>query len=293
MQELFFSIIIPTYNRGELIENTIKSVLQQTFHGFELLIIDDGSTDNTKEIVVQQILQDNRVHYFHQRNSERAIARNNGAKKSKGKYLIFLDSDDTFSSIDHLKNIHTFIISKKEDTGLYFTGAVIYNQFQTFTSKKYESEELNSFDFFVNESIVPARVCVSKAIFDVLEFDTDCIVVEDTVLWTAIMDHYPIYYIPIFSVSYFLHEGNSVNITKNNAYKQRLVGLKKLFNQYKVGSKITKKTKDFHFNRCYLGIYEFYFNTNKILLSKYWLLISIIHFPQLETKHKIKKLFYH
>jgi glycosyltransferase involved in cell wall biosynthesis len=293
VRELFFSIIIPTYNRGELIENTIKSVLQQTFKDFELLIIDDGSTDNTKEIVVQQISQDNRVHYYHQRNSERAIARNNGAKKSKGKYLIFLDSDDTFSSTDHLQNIHAFIISKKEEIGLYFTGAVIYNQFQTFTSKKYESEEINSFDFFVNESIVPARVCVSKAIFDVLEFDTDCIVVEDTVLWTAIMYHYPIYYIPIFSVSYLLHEGNSVNITRNNAYKQRLVGLKKLFNQYKVGSKITKKTKDFHLNRCYLGIYEFYSNTNKILLSKYWLLISIIYFPQLETKHKIKKLFYH
>lgn len=92
MNRPFFSVIIPTYNRADFIGKTIASVLNQEFEGFELIIVDDGSTDNTKEVVAK--FKDSRISYLKKENAERGAARNFGAKKANGKYLNFLDSDD-------------------------------------------------------------------------------------------------------------------------------------------------------------------------------------------------------
>ena len=97
----FFSIIIPTYNRVNLIGATIQSVIDQTFIDFELLIVDDGSTDNTKEVI--DSYNDKRIQYIYQVNGERGKARNNGVIHAKGKYVFFLDSDDLLYP-DHLKH---------------------------------------------------------------------------------------------------------------------------------------------------------------------------------------------
>jgi glycosyltransferase involved in cell wall biosynthesis len=91
--ETLFSIIVPTYNRANLISKTIDSVLEQVFFRFELIIVDDGSTDNTSE-TVDHYLADERVRYFKIKNSERGAARNFGVRKSMGSYVTFLDSDD-------------------------------------------------------------------------------------------------------------------------------------------------------------------------------------------------------
>ena len=88
----FISIIIPTFNRAIIIESTIKSVLNQNFKDWELIIVDDGSTDNTKQVI--GTFEDPRIKYIYQENAERGAARNNGVKQSKGDYVFFLDSDD-------------------------------------------------------------------------------------------------------------------------------------------------------------------------------------------------------
>jgi glycosyltransferase involved in cell wall biosynthesis len=93
---MLFSIIIPTYNRAHLIENTIRSVLNQTYTNFELIIVDDGSTDNTESVV--KSIDDERIKYYKKENAERGAARNYGIDKSKGDYITFLDSDDVFYS---------------------------------------------------------------------------------------------------------------------------------------------------------------------------------------------------
>jgi len=87
------SVIIATYNRANCIRKAIRSVLTQAYRNIELIIIDDGSTDKTKEIV-QLFLFDKRVHYVRQENKGASIARNNAIKISKGKYIAILDSDD-------------------------------------------------------------------------------------------------------------------------------------------------------------------------------------------------------
>lgn len=87
------SIIIPTYNRAHLISRAIDSVLRQTLSTWELIIVDDGSTDNTYE-VLQRYLSDPRIKYFKKANSGAAESRNFGVNKTTQRYITFLDSDD-------------------------------------------------------------------------------------------------------------------------------------------------------------------------------------------------------
>lgn len=94
------SVIIPTYNRAKMIGETIQSVLDQKFRDFELIVVDDGSTDNTKEVV--DSFKDPRINYISRQNSGPSAARNTGIQASSGDYIAFLDSDDLWLS-DYLE----------------------------------------------------------------------------------------------------------------------------------------------------------------------------------------------
>lgn len=89
----YFSVIIPSYNRAHIIKRAIQGVLEQTFQDFEIVIVDDGSVDNTEKII-QEYSNDKRIKYVFQNNSGVCAARNFGAKLAKGEFLVFLDSDD-------------------------------------------------------------------------------------------------------------------------------------------------------------------------------------------------------
>lgn len=88
------TVIIPTYNRGNKLLGAVESVLNQTYKDIELLVVDDGSTDNTESIIKN--IQDSRVKYIWQENKGACVARNTGIKAAKGKYIAFNDSDDVW-----------------------------------------------------------------------------------------------------------------------------------------------------------------------------------------------------
>jgi glycosyltransferase involved in cell wall biosynthesis len=90
------SVIIPTYNRADLVSRAIESVIDQTYQDWELLVVDDGSTDNTKEVVEKFVKKDSRIKYFLQSNQGASSARNFGIKNSRGDFVAFLDSDDLY-----------------------------------------------------------------------------------------------------------------------------------------------------------------------------------------------------
>ena len=93
MKEDLVSIIMPSYNTGKFIKETINSVLNQTYNNWELIIVDDCSTDDTEEIV--NAIKDNRIKFLkNSTNSGAAISRNKAIKEAKGKWIAFLDSDD-------------------------------------------------------------------------------------------------------------------------------------------------------------------------------------------------------
>jgi glycosyltransferase involved in cell wall biosynthesis len=106
------SIITPCYNSGRFIEETIKSVQNQTYSNWEMLITDDGSSDNSIEIIEKLQAKDSRIKIFKIQNSGAAVARNNSIKLANGQYLAFLDSDDLWTSEKLEKQIHFMNINK-------------------------------------------------------------------------------------------------------------------------------------------------------------------------------------
>jgi len=94
------SVIIPTYNRSQLLKEAIESVLKQRFDDFEILVIDDGSTDNTHTVV--ESIADNRIKYYYKNNGGQSSARNFGLIKAKGQYVALLDHDDLWHDNNYL-----------------------------------------------------------------------------------------------------------------------------------------------------------------------------------------------
>src|SRR5690554_5799485 len=96
-QNPLVSIIIPTFNRAHLIGETLDSVLAQTYHNWECIVVDDGSTDNTDEVMAEYIAKDARFQYHHRpavKSKGANACRNYGFEKSKGAYIQWFDSDD-------------------------------------------------------------------------------------------------------------------------------------------------------------------------------------------------------
>lgn len=87
-----FSVVVPTYNRASTLPRAVQSVLCQTFADFDLVIVDDGSTDETNAVIAQY--DDDRIHFLRQPNRGVSAARNAGAAAARGRWIVFLDSDD-------------------------------------------------------------------------------------------------------------------------------------------------------------------------------------------------------
>ncbi|MCQ2113713.1 MAG: glycosyltransferase family 2 protein [Bacteroidaceae bacterium] len=102
-----FTVVIPLYNKEHSIAHTLKGVLAQTFQDFEIVIVDDGSTDNSANVVKQ--FTDERIHLIHQENAGVSAARNKGIAEAKGEYIAFLDADDEWLP-NHLEELNNLIV---------------------------------------------------------------------------------------------------------------------------------------------------------------------------------------
>ena len=149
MKTPLFSIIIPTYNRCDFIKIAIASVLSQTFDNFELIIIDDGSTDNTKKTVQQYFnryqlpskaapVRKTSIHYHYQKNKGPAAARNKGIGLAKGKYICFLDSDDRFRT-QKLETVYQYI-NKYPEFSVFHTEELWYRRGEILPQKKHHAK---------------------------------------------------------------------------------------------------------------------------------------------------------
>lgn len=119
------SIVMPSYNTGKYIKETIESVLAQSYSNWELIIVDDCSTDNTDD-VVSQYLKDNRIRYLkNETNSGAAVSRNRALREAKGKWIAFLDSDDLWEP-EKLKNQISFM--ENNDYHFSYTNYVEINE---------------------------------------------------------------------------------------------------------------------------------------------------------------------
>lgn len=124
-----FSIVIPAFNREKTIKRTIDSVINQTYTNLEIIVIDDGSTDNTRNVVLG-LINDDKIKYIYQDNQGAQVARNNGLKRAKGEYILFLDSDDwlfddCISKVVEFYKNNELIDAVYYLTGLYKKGKIV------------------------------------------------------------------------------------------------------------------------------------------------------------------------
>jgi len=106
---ILFSVIIPVYNRAHLIRETIDTVLSQNYPHFEIIIVDDGSKENIKEVVDKNYGTESRVKFFRKENEERGAARNFGLRQAQGDFAVFFDSDD-FMKPHYLETLNKVIV---------------------------------------------------------------------------------------------------------------------------------------------------------------------------------------
>lgn len=126
MSNPLISIIIPTHNEEEHLEACLKSLLQQSYKNFEVIIVDDGSTDNTKVSIHRSIeTQSNKIKLFQQKHQGPGAARNLGAKKSRGDILVFVDADMTFDT--HFIDILTLPLRQNKTIGTFTKEEVVSN----------------------------------------------------------------------------------------------------------------------------------------------------------------------
>lgn len=114
--ERLVSIIIPTYNYSKYIPRTIESITNQSYDNIDIIVVDDGSTDNTRQVVLN--ITDLRLRYFYQENQGANAARNRGIREAKGDYLLFLDADDVLEP-DH---ISAYLTVARENFGANIYG---------------------------------------------------------------------------------------------------------------------------------------------------------------------------
>ncbi|MHC4682881.1 MAG: FkbM family methyltransferase [Planctomycetota bacterium] len=175
------SIIMPTYNAAEHIAEAIESVLIQNYRNFELIIVDDGSIDNTRDIIAG--FKDEKIKYFYKENAGAASARNLGIKKSQGAFLIHLDSDDMITPDFLAKHLQQF--EKHPEADLVYCDDYLIDEndkpIRVIERSEYPDQKSLIRDLFRSGfPVVPFRTCIRRSVFDKIGFfDEDLLIGED------------------------------------------------------------------------------------------------------------------
>lgn len=221
LSKCFFSIIVPVYKVEQYLAECIESVLFQTFANYEIILVNDGSPDNSPRICDTYSEKFDNIRVIHKKNEGLSAARNSGIREAQGEYVIFLDSDDKFEDKDVLKNIHDYINLVLQD--VIFCSSIkrfsdmnelIYNPF---TNIKNTILDMNLFfDFVKKKSVIfSATALIIKRIF-LLENDLFFYngILHEDMEWCprvfVLLDK-----VAIFSGNFYMYRINQCSITAN------------------------------------------------------------------------------
>lgn len=204
------SVIIITYNRAHLLKTAMQTVFDQTFEDFELLTIDDASTDDTENTV--KSFHDPRVRYVkHAQNQREGGARNTGMQHAEGEYIAFLDDDDEW--LPNKLQLQVDLLDAKAEVG-FVHGALINLYADTVEEvvikKSVEAVSGKVFDRLLQDNfVILSTVMARKACFDAMEpFDLSIPAGLDYDMWVHISQHYEFAYIDVPLIRYRLHRDN-------------------------------------------------------------------------------------
>ncbi|MBB6449892.1 teichuronic acid biosynthesis glycosyltransferase TuaG [Geomicrobium halophilum] len=214
--EALVSIITPTYNSADFIQETINSVLNQTYQKWELIIVDDCSTDNTLSLI--QSYNDARISYYKlKRNSGAAVARNTAIQYSQGDFLAFLDSDDLWEE-NKLKEQIQFM--KENDVGFTFTGYRIIKEDGNSTYNYVKPPSVIAYkDLLKNTAIGCLTVMIDKNKIPDIKMP-DVRAGQDTACWLSILKQGHKAYGINQELAYYRNVDNSISSNKFKALKR-------------------------------------------------------------------------
>ena len=214
----YFSVVIPVYNKEKFVAKTLKSVLDQTFTDFEIIIVNDGSTDKSEVKILE--FKDSRIQYYSKKNEGVAVARNFGIEKATSDYICFVDADD-FWFPNFLETINHFI-AKLPEQKVFATAIEIETKNKTIPAHysiptTSDFEIVDFFDASQKECVLwTSSVCIHKSVFEkVGTFDTMIKHGEDTELWIRIGLQFPIVFIRRILARY-VYDNESVS--RNSDY---------------------------------------------------------------------------
>ncbi|WKW45837.1 glycosyltransferase family A protein [Myroides sp. JBRI-B21084] len=275
-----FSIIIPLYNKEQFIENTLKSVLQQTYQNFEIIIVNDGSTDRSIELL--QKYTDKRIQIIHQQNQGVSVARNNGIKLAKAQFICFLDADDYW--YPHFLETFNTLIEKYKNQYVFSAAFEVETKWNTF--KSMYSIDPNQNDLVVDFFEASKKECVlwtSCAVFDksvfekVGNFDKTIKIAQDTDLWIRIGLHYPIVF-TWETLAIYKHDAQSLS-KKTDDLNDRLH-----FKKFEKEEKTNEKLKTYLDLMRYFAAMHSKLNNN---LKSFKELVNEINYNNISLKKRI------
>src|SRR3972149_8313204 len=224
------SVITPTFNRSDFITFSIESVLRQTCPDFEMIIVDDGSTDGTGEIV-NKYLHDERIRYYWQENLGQSTARNKGINLSSGEYICFLDSDDIYKpdklheQVSLFKRMPYVDIVYGDEEYIGADGALLgKSKMKCHSGVIYEALLLDNF-------VSIATAMVRRRCFDEMGgFDESIKVADDYELWLRYSARYRFHYEPAIFAQYRIME-NQLSSDKNSRFESNRNSISKFIRE--------------------------------------------------------------
>ncbi len=193
-----YSVIMPLYNKAPYVKKALDSIVAQTYKDWELIIVDDGSTDNSLEVVKEFVMQyrDSNIKFqiLQQANSGVAAARNNGVVASHGEFLCFLDADDWWEPtfIEEMDKL----IAEYPDAGLYASNYVYYKPGKTHVALNLPRGYINYPESYLHSDAMPVwtgAACMPRKVYEEMGgFPVGIKLGEDFLLWAKTAIHYPV-----------------------------------------------------------------------------------------------------
>jgi glycosyltransferase involved in cell wall biosynthesis len=207
-----FSIVIPVFNKEKFVNKTLQSVLVQTFIDYEIIIVNDGSTDTSETII--KSFKDERINYFFKENEGVGVARNFGIDKAKAEYICFLDADDYWYPT-LLETMNQYL-QKLPEQKVFACAIEIENKKKSFAAeysieRKSDFELVNFFEASRKECVLwTSSVTIHKSVFEKVGiFDSNIKKGEDTELWIRIGLQFPIVFIWKVLAKYIYDESSA------------------------------------------------------------------------------------
>ncbi len=245
----FFSVIIPVYNKEKFIEKTLQSVLNQTFSDFEVIVIDDFSSDKSLNLAEKFVSENLRI-IQHKENKGLSATRNTGIVNSNGVVMAFLDADDTWE-VGYLEKIHSLHIKFPEAKLLATNYTDVFANNSTMTPKNFfiqnEDDILidNFFEVSCSKPIYfPGSLCVFKSVFENVGFyDEEITFAEDIDFNIRANNKFKLAYSPKSFVKYVQFSENQIT---NSSFKNKKIPNLNKYENYARNNSSLKKYLDFN-----------------------------------------------